>query len=246
MAEARVVVGGTRADPVPLPRDRPTTFGRFGCDLVVGANDNGVSRLAGTVAFDGGSWRVTNRSETRTLRVVDGGTRIESSLAVARDDTHPYVALQGRSATVFIDGAATTYALELSGLTQAAPPVLVGKPEGGSSTLAALKLTARQREVLVALAWGYLQPYPAYDPRPARYEDVAARIGASEKRVDAHCTTIRKRLTDAGIPGLVGLPDARAALVARALELRLVGSDDVAWLNERIATKKLALAEDVL
>lgn len=245
MAIARAFLGGTLLAEVELDRGAVTTFGRGEtCTLRFAEKDNGVSRVAGCVSFDAGEWRITNLSTARPLRVIDEETRMSVTLSIVKGKTQPVFVAQSDLVTVFLDGDSSRYALALSGLTPETGPLAFIHAVGEPSTIFPFDLTQRQREILVALAWGYLQRYPHYDPRPATYAAAGALVGATEKRAEKHIAEIRRRLVEAGLPGLVDVPDARAQLCERALELRIIGPRDLVWLEERLAKRALALDED--
>jgi hypothetical protein len=245
MAFARAFRGSTRVAELTLEARAVTTFGRGDtCHICIGDDDTGVSRVAGCIWFEGTEWRIANLSSSRPLRLMNEETCLSVTLAVATPTRKPVFVAQSDLVTVLLDGNAYRYAIALSGLRPEAqaPPITHGP--GEVSTVRPFKPTARQREILVALAWGYLQPYPRYDPRPLAYSEAAALVGATGKRVEKHIAEIRRRFVEAGLHGLVDSPDARAEVCERALELHIIGPDDVPWLRERMATRSLAIDED--
>lgn len=241
MSIVRAFRGSTLIAEQELDRTVGTTFGRGKtCTLRLAETDKGVSRVAGCVSFEAGEWRVTNLSTTRPLRVLDEETRMSVTLSIVSDNVRPTAVLHSAVVTIFLDGNSYRYALALSGVAPETEPrpFAVIASVGEISTIMPFRLTERQREMLVALAWGYLQPYPSYDPRPMTYAAVGALVGATEKRVEKHIADIRGRLVAAGLPGLVDVSDARAHVCERVLELRIIGPRDLVWLNERIKKRR--------
>src|SRR5437870_88828 len=55
-----------------LGEDERLTFGRArDCTLCLDPEDTGISRLAGSVEFEHGTWWVANHSATRPLSIID-------------------------------------------------------------------------------------------------------------------------------------------------------------------------------
>ncbi|MGH4016779.1 MAG: hypothetical protein ACRDSL_23170, partial [Pseudonocardiaceae bacterium] len=64
-----ITAGGRRHE---LSEDTELTFGRASsCTVCLDPDDIGISRLAGSVHVEGGTWWLVNRSSTRQLAVVD-------------------------------------------------------------------------------------------------------------------------------------------------------------------------------
>jgi hypothetical protein len=68
-AGATVTIGDRTYE---LREDESFTFGRSDeCTVRLSPEDRGISRLAGSIERDGGTWWVLNRSSVRPLGVVD-------------------------------------------------------------------------------------------------------------------------------------------------------------------------------
>ncbi|MGH3660215.1 MAG: hypothetical protein ACRDUA_26565, partial [Micromonosporaceae bacterium] len=106
---AVVTAGGHRHE---LSTETELTFGRAsGCTVCLDPDDVGISRLAGSVRFEGGTWWLVNRSSTRQLAVVDE-LGLRSVLPPGR--RWP---LDGR-VRILVDGSAGSHTLGV----QAPPP----------------------------------------------------------------------------------------------------------------------------
>ena len=97
-------------------------------------------------------------------------------------------------------------------------------------------MTDKRREVLVAMAAGYLRPYPYYDPRPATYQQIADRLGLTKSQVVKRIEQVRLDLVASGVLGLEKEVDARRALCEWLLATRAVSRADLVWLEARRRT----------
>ena len=233
-----VEVAGARFD---LDPDVPFTFGRDRavCTVCLGLDplDAGISRLAGSIAYDNGLWWITNRSSTRSLHVVDLDTGIAVPLPVVRDNwpapRHP---VDRRRLAVLVVGEVLTHAISVTASGEGLPlpeeiPELVD-PIRTRNLLP--RLTDKRREALVAMVEGYLVPFPHYRPEPRTYEEAASRLGLPQTTVRKRIENVRLLLVEAGVPGLEG-GDARRNLAEWLLVNRLITADDLDWLVSRQA-----------
>jgi hypothetical protein len=204
-------------------------FGRdTACDLGLYPGDPGLSRRAGKVEADSGGWWLTNLSNKRSLHVVGaGGVAVPVPPSTRSGRASRRVVDQSRL-DVLVVGEAWTHTLILrSGSAQLAAV------DTGSADIA--PLTEAERELVVALARGYLRPVPDYDPRPRTYQDVAKDLGLSEWQVIEGIRRVRQRLATAGVLDLEADNDPRRPVCEWLLALRLVGPDDLSRLRQRPA-----------
>ncbi|MEV0730295.1 hypothetical protein [Polymorphospora sp. NPDC050346] len=204
------------------------TFGRdASCTVRLDATDLGISRTAGRVHHDGSGWQVTNLSRKRTLHLVDAyGFATPLPVAAtgwpssARAVGHPHT-------TVLVAGQEWTYALVLTPAARPAQPTAPQPVDPRSTRNQVPALTPRQRAVLVAMARGYLRPYPHYDPRPHTYNEIAERLGLTRTQVVRRVERVREQLVAAGVLGLEGEGDARRALCEWLLATRVISPADL-------------------
>jgi hypothetical protein len=206
------------------------TFGRAqSCTLCLDPDDRGISRLAGSVEHDGGTWWVWNRSSARPLEVVDD-LGIRTVLAPGRR-----LAVAG-PLTVVAEGSARRHALDVTVSNPPAPLTVVPgdeEAEGASpaATAATVVVNDQDRLALVALFAGYLESFPRYDPRPRSYADAAAALGWPRTTLVKRIEYLRTRLTNAGVPNLLG--DAALPHLAEwALTTRVLSRSDLVRLRK--------------
>ncbi|WP_433222493.1 FHA domain-containing protein [Dactylosporangium sp. CS-047395] len=221
-----------------LSPDDELTFGRDpSCTVCLAADDPGVSRTAGRIRVEDGTWCVTNMSRKRPLHIADAnGFTLPLPVARAGWPLSRRAVDQARL-TVLVPGDDWTYGLTL---TLDAPlvgdPDLPAAPRNPVTTqVPSLRMTDNRREVLVALARGYLRPYPEYDPRPAGYDEIAAGLGLTRTQVTRRIEDVRDRLVESGVEGLDGARDTRRALCEWLLAMRLITAEDLGWLDARTA-----------
>jgi hypothetical protein len=208
------------------------TFGRSQrTNICLDPADLGISRVAGALESDAGVWWLVNRSGVRPLEVVDD-VGIRTVLPPGRR-----LAVTGPM-TVVVEGATRRHALTVD-LPEEALENLhragISMPQSdGSPTRAAadVSITAAEKEALVALFSGYLEPFPRYDPHPKSYADAAARIHCPRTTLVKRVEYLRTRLTNAGVPNLLG-ENALQHLAEWALATGLVTRDDLSLLPPR-------------
>lgn len=212
---------------IPLDRAEALTFGRAGtCRVRLDPDDRGISRLAGSIEHESGTWWVCNRSTVRTLTVVDD-LGIRSVVAPGR---RIHV---GGPVTVVVEGSTRRHALEVwtdGGPAPEAPPDDDGQLVS-TSTADEVVISDLDRLALVALFAGYLESFPRYDPHPRSYNDAAARLGWSRTVLMKRVEYIRIRLSRAGVPNLVG-ETALPHLAEWALTTRVLTRDDLELLAD--------------
>lgn len=221
MSTATVSLGGERWQ---VSHDAPLTFGRApSCTICLDPDDPGISRFAGSVERQAGTWWLTNRSTTRPLVVVSPlGLRavLEPGRRVALD----------QPLSVEVDGSIHRHALAIDVPAGNSPPPIGSHPSGGPKTVGAnLPYRLADREALAALFEGYLLPFPRYDPHPRSYADAAERLGWPKTTLMKRIEYLRTRLTKAGVPNLVG-EKALDRLAEHVLSTGVITKEDLGLL----------------
>jgi hypothetical protein len=215
---------------VVLAGHEQLTFGRaLDCGACLDPGDTGISRIAGTVHFEHGTWWIVNKSQTRPLSLVDDfgfrgvlppGRRaaVDGSTQVIVEGTRGQHCL--RVAVEVSDGAGG-YA------KPADSPV-------GISTVSGVKvmISAADRLAMVALFAGYLEDPPRYDPHPKSYAAAAARLGWNRTALVKRIEYLRKRLHAAGVPKMLGY-SALSNLAEYAISRGLVTREDLHLLRSQ-------------
>ncbi len=211
------------------------TFGRLeSCTCCLDPIDRGISRIAGAIMFEHGTWWVVNRSESRALHIVDS-VGFSVPLPVARPGWPPSRReVEPGGTRVLVSGHVWTHELRCAIPNRSAVPAFV-QPFGAESTKTVRpRITDARREVLVALVSGYLLPFPRYDPRPLTYAEIARIVHLPRTTVARRIEDVRSQLRDAGVPGLED-SDARRPLAEWLLATRLIVPADLDWLRQRTA-----------
>lgn len=204
------------------------TFGRSSvCTISLDPHDRGISRIAGSLENDSGSWWLRNRSTSRAFVTVDD-RGIRGVVPPGRR-----IAVDGRL-TVVVEGSVGRHALEV----WTGPGEEPGRvreeslPPGEHPTAAGgeVLVNSLDRLALVALFSGYLQPFPRYDPHPRSYAAAAAALGWPRSTLVKRIEHLRARLTRAGIPNLVG-DDALDHLAEWSLISGVLSRDDLALIG---------------
>jgi hypothetical protein len=201
----------------------PFTFGRSAeCTVCLDVDDSGISRLAGSIERDGGTWWLLNRSSLRPLAVVDE-IGFRSVLAPGRR-----LAVEA-PVRVVVDGSRQSHTLAVD--------VPRFEPAGGTARVGSttsigegVLVNKADRLAMVALFAGYLEDPPKHDPYPKSYAAAAARLGWPRTTLVKRIEYLRTRLTNAGVPNLMGW-NALANLAEYALTTGLVGKDDLRLLR---------------
>jgi hypothetical protein len=203
------------------------TFGRAeSCSLCLDATDLGISRLAGSVEHDAGTWWLLNRSSVRPLEIIDE-IGIRTVLAPGRR-----VAVSG-TVTVVVEGSVLRHAVGVATTAPDAFGVSVGSTSDIRPTATGdVVLNAADRLALVALFAGYLEPFPRYDPHPRTYADAATRLGLPRSTLVKRIEYLRTRLSNAGVPNLLG-ENALQHLAEWALTTGVLRREDLDLLPPR-------------
>jgi hypothetical protein len=188
------------------------TFGRSaGCTITFPAADRGVSRSAGTLAFERGAWWLRNDSSSAVLYVSgDRGFRVDlpPGMRTPVQQWHAKIRMQGLLGCY-------TLRLRLPSLDDAPgqdPEAARGGrvaagPTGEhliTSTARRAPLTASDRLILAARFEDYLNWRHTGPPAPRSAKDTADRIGWQPHTVAKRCENIRDRYSRLGVPGLRG------------------------------------------
>ncbi len=202
------------------------TFGRAqNCTVQLGADDLGISRLAGSVEHETGTWWLLNRSTVRPLTVTDD-LGLRTVIAAGRR-----LALEGQM-TVVVEGQARRHALTVTAAPrpEVDPDTDRSRDRRPTATAEGVVFDEDDRKALVAVFSGYLRPFPRYDPHPRSYADAAAELGWPRTTLLKRMERIRRRLTDAGVANLLG-DTALEHLGDWALATRAITRDDLEILR---------------
>jgi len=192
------------------------SFGRSRrCTACLEPSDEGISRAAGTLESRAGLWLVTNTG-SRAFDVV-APTGIRALLATGGHQT-----LGAGRHQLLLTGLARRFCLYVA-IDDAHRPREVTHTMTGVPTEAggAVRFSTDDRRALVALFAGYLEAFPRADHRPASYSRAAARLGWPSSTLRKRVERIRQRLTEAGVPDLVG-DDANDRLAEHVLATRVI------------------------
>jgi hypothetical protein len=224
MATATVTIGAAAYE---VGAAAAFTFGRAAaCTVTLDPDDTGISRLAGSVEQEAGTWWLVNRSTVRPLAVIDE-LGLRSVLAPGRR-----MALEA-PVTVIVDGSRRKHVLAVAapgGVARRGERPLetpAGKP---TATGEDVLVNEADRLALVALFAGYLEDHPRHDPYPKSYGAAAARLGWPRTTLVKRVEYLRTRLTIAGVPNLMGW-NALANLAEYAITTGLISKDDLALLR---------------
>jgi hypothetical protein len=180
------------------------TFGRAPtCSVALPSADHGVSRSAGSFAYQDRSWWLRNDSSSCVLWLLgDRGFRVDLPPGLQ-------VPLQQWHAKVTLTGALDSYTLRLRlpDLDDVPDPDQ-GRPLTGGQSVTSTRyhapLTSGDRLVLAARFESYLTFRHTGNPAPASAKDTAERIGWQAHTVAKRCENIRDRYMRLGVPGLRG------------------------------------------
>lgn len=204
------------------------TFGRESkCTVCLDPADLGISRLAGSLEEESGTWWLINHSTTRPLQVVEE-SGIRSLLAPGRR-----TAVSG-TVTIIVEGQVRRHALALDAGIPHPPSAPISRLADSRPTVTTAEalLSEADKVALVALFAGYLEPFPRYDPHPRSYADAAGRLDWPRTTLVKRVEHLRTRLTNAGVPNLLG-ENALDALAEWALTSRVITRDDLELLPRR-------------
>jgi hypothetical protein len=191
---------------------RVLRFGRgAGCTVRLPAADRGVSRSAGSLFFERGTWWLRNDSSSSVLFVSgDRGFRVDlpPGMAAPVQQWHAKIRLQGLL-------GAYTLRLRLPGLDDV-PDHDPGAGQEGqagagptgehlvTSTRRRPPLSGPDRLILAARFEDYLNWRHTGPAAPRSAKQTAERVGWQAHAVAKRCENIRDRYSRLGVPGLRG------------------------------------------
>ena len=226
---------------------RVLTFGRgAGCTVPLPAADRGVSRSAGSLVFERGTWWLRNDSSSSVLFVSgDRGFRVDlpPGMRAPVQQWHAKVRLQG-----LLDSY--TLRLRLPDLDDV-PEHDPGAGQGGTilagatgehvvtSTRRRPPLSCSDRLILAARFEDYLNWRHAGLPAPRSAKETAERIGWQAHTVAKRCENIRDRYSRLGVPGLRG-PRALEELATLLISTGELTADDLRRLPREARTGRPA------
>ena len=211
------------------------TFGRApSCDAVL-AEDFGLSRSAGSFAFQNDSWWVRNDSRSSLLYLSgDLGFRVDlpPGMQVPLQQWHIKIRLQGVQGDY-------TLRLRLPDLDEVSDEAgealptadgeqtqVPGMANVETSTHRPPPLSEDDRLVLAARFEEYLTWRHVGEPAPRSAAETAARIGWQPHTVIKRCENIRNRYIKSGAPGLRG-PRALEELIRLLMSTGVLDADDL-------------------
>ena len=183
MSTATVLIAGEEFQVMPA---QPLVFGRADGDGVVGldSSDMGISATAGSVEWAWGLWWLVNHSRKRRLLLDDGTGGHPQRLECGQR-----FAINVQRLAVLVPGAIYTHRIEV-----VVPESALARAEGsritsGTVTAADLRMSERDKDVLVAVFSGYLETFPRRTTRPRTYKQAAELLGSPWTAV-----TVRKQI----------------------------------------------------
>jgi hypothetical protein len=220
-----VIHGGQRRALTAL---EVLTFGRAtSCTVCLDPQDRGISRLAGCIEHADGTWWACNRSAVRAFTVVDD-LGIRAVVAPGRR-----TAITG-PVTVVVEGSLRRHALEVLTDQDSRPDPRRVDNDDPLPTAAAgeVVVTDLDHLALVALFAGYLEVFPHYQPHPRTYAHAASVLGWPRSTLVKRIEYLRTRLTNAGVPSLLG-ENALEYLAEWALTTGVLTRGDLDRLKRR-------------
>ncbi|HVK22838.1 MAG TPA: hypothetical protein VM677_15890 [Actinokineospora sp.] len=209
------------------------TFGRDpSCTVSFGRDDRTISRRMGMVRCQNDVWFIINLSAKRALDISDANG-FSVPLPISSNGVPSIRAVDQAQLTVKIAGADADHELLLVPQTNIQPVDAVPPTDPMSTFTHRPSLTDNRREVLVAMARGYLRGGAHHDPNPLTYADVAHLLGLSQTTVMRRVQVVREQLIADGVGGLQ-VSDARRPLCEWLLRMRWISPDDLDWLQPRI------------
>lgn len=185
--------------------DESLTFGRSErCTISLKPADDGISRWAGSLRCESGTWWLSNESETRPFDVFDPLGFAHPLAPGAR-----YALDSGRVEAV-LTGLVHRFCVAVT-VAPAADAPGPRRIETGTTTVGGhqVLITPNERLALIAMFAGHLRTFPVPQDEPTTYRQAGRRLGLPPDTVRKRMENVRKKLTSAGVPGLWG---------ARALE----------------------------
>jgi len=211
-------------DSYVVAADQDFSFGRSErCTLCLDPDDAAISRMAGIILSDSGTWFLENVSSTCPLDVVD-----EHGIRSVLPPNRKY-ALEGQMRVLVRGSQPKPHVLHVHAPERLARNVDV--PTDGEATAIGqnVNINHMDRMALVALFAGYLENEERYDPHPRSYEAAAKRLDLPRTTLVRRIEYLRTRLDKSGVPNMTG-PNALNNLAEYALTRKLIKSDDLRLL----------------
>jgi hypothetical protein len=214
----------TAAGRTVLAEDERLTFGRAReCTVCLDPEDTAISRVAGTVEFEHGTWWIANNSGTRPLSLVDD-LGFRSVLPPRRR-----AAVENQT-QIIVAGVRSQHTIRISVGTPRAEPSVEPPPGAPTAVGDEVLISPADRLAMVALFAGYLEDPPRYDPYPKSYAAAAARLGCKRSTLVKRIEYLRTRLDAAGVPNMMGF-SALTNLAEYAISRSLITRDDLDLLR---------------
>jgi hypothetical protein len=217
---------------------RKLTIGRSG-DVEIDDNPF-LHRRFLVVLEEGGLWWLSNVGSTLTATVAD-----ETGLFQAWIAPGSRIPLALNRILVWFTAGSTTYDFEIivdNPAFVSLPSEPFASDDSGEMTVGRVAFTADQKLLMVALCESSLShSYPGSSKIPSSAE-AAARIGWTLTRFNRKLDNVCQKLADAGTRGLHGgignlASNRKSRLVEHALSTRLVGTRDLALLDDVSASR---------
>jgi hypothetical protein len=223
------------------------TFGRgAACTISLPAADRGVSRSAGSLLFEHGTWWLRNDSSSSVLYLSgDRGFRVDLPPGMRAP-------VQQWHAKIRVQGALDSYTLRLRlpdlddvpdqdpGAGQSGQVTV--PPTGEhlrTSTRTRPPLSSSDRLILAARFEEYLDWRHTGPAGPRSATETAGRIGWQAHTVAKRCENIRDRYSRLGVPGLRG-PRALEELAMLLISTGELTADDLRRLPSRTPTGQVS------
>jgi len=208
-----------------LTEDERVVFGRSSdCTLCLDPEDTGISRLAGAIEFEHGTWWITNSSRTRPLVIIDD--------LGFRGVLPPQRRMAVQSETqILVEGSRRQHSLRINVEIPRRAERSADQPPGEPTAVGTeVAISAADRLAMVALFAGYLEDPPRYDPYPKSYAAAAARLGWKRTTLVKRIEYLRIRLDAAGVPNMRGF-SALTNLAEYAISRGIIARRDLALLR---------------
>lgn len=207
------------------------TFGRsLWCTFCVDEQDRNISRRAGLIAYEEGSWVLSNTSDTRPFSVFDTDRMTRRELLAGQ--RHP---LDARCFRISLPGSRRAhfeFTIVNEALEDDQSDLGAGEgarsPKVGTPTLGAPELSRRQRLDVAALSWEWHDPPGRRGPRPLTYDQAARRLRCTPKSLERRVSELRSSLVRRGYQQLDDLAMMCSFLVTGC---RAVGPEDFGLLD---------------
>lgn len=226
LAEAAVLLDGKR---IGLTSAQPFVFGRADAHGVVGLDprDMGISSVAGSIECDLGLWWVVNRSGKRPLLLDDGAGGVPVTLRCGQRH-----AINVSRLRVLVRGAIRTHPLTVE-LPPAELACVLPEKASSGTLMFEVEVRDRDRDVLAALASGYLREFPFTELRPRTYGEAASILGSpwTKTKVRRQVDRFKERLARSSL--YFDGPHANYDLIDYLISNGIIGPSDLSRLPGR-------------